>query len=760
MAMAILANAVSFHDTISNVHRVLRLNDFRNEQGFYVQSKILNEWKRIYTEINYWPIFHIAREILDSLRPNIANKVICSLVESAQKLRGIGVTSQHDLSGRMLQRLIADRKFLATYYTLPSSATLLAELAIPRLNVDWSKPREITRLQIGDFACGTGALLNAAYSSVLARYRRTGGDDSKLHAPLIEKALVGTDIMPAATHLTASILSSAHPAEPFLNTRIITLPYGKNKNAGGDTIDLGALDLIKEENVFSLFETSQDRVKGGASGDSDNIYIPHKSFDLVIMNPPFTRATNHAGEREGVPIPSFAGFGTSDIDQYEMAGKLKSITNGRSAGNGNAGLASNFIDVATAKIKEGGVLALVIPATFATAKSWDKARNVLERMYRDIMVVSIAAQGLTDQAFSADTGMAEVLVIATRSLCDNEATPTVTYVNLNRRPRSIVESGVVARLVNGIDVEDGNGLLQLGMDNVAQYVKSHSGFGNFVGIRDFEIAQTLIEMQKGQLTLPRMQTMEAPFVRIGDIGERGLGSWDINDNRTNKKGIPHAPFEVRAISTALQSVSFPMLWNHNHAREKRLIVEPDSEGVPLKGQRDRAKSLWDKHAGKLCINQDFRLNSQPLVACCTSVRALGGMAWPGFFPHDESYVIPVLLFANSTLGIFAHWWNGSRQQNGRSRQSISRLPDMMTIDPRNFTDDQFEISNIIFELFKEREFLPANEAYRDNTRRELDRAVLIDLLGLPEPIMDSLELVRYKWCCEPSVHGGKSTRPA
>ena len=759
MAMAILANAVLFHDTISNVHCVLRLSDFRNELGYYDQSKILNEWKRIYTEINYWPIFHIAGQILDSLRPNIANRVICSLVESARKLRGIGATSQHDLSGRMLQRLIADRKFLATYYTLPSSASLLAELAIPRLNVDWSKPKEITRLQIGDFACGTGALLNAAYSSVLARYRRTGGDDSKLHAPLIERALVGTDIMPAATHLTASILSSAHPAEPFLNTRIITLPYGKNKNAGGDTIDLGALDLIKEENVFSLFETSQDRVKGGAGGDSDNIHIPHKSFDLVIMNPPFTRATNHAGEREGVPIPSFAGFGTSDSDQYEMAGKLRSITTGRSAGNGNAGLASNFIDVATAKIKEGGVLALVIPATFATGKSWDKARNVLERMYRDIMVVSIAVQGLTDQAFSADTGMGEVLVIATRSLGDNEATPTVTYINLNRRPRSIVESGVVARLVKGIDAEDANGVLQLGMDNVAQYVRSYSGFGNFVGIRDFEITQTLIEMQKGQLTLPRMQTMEAPFVRIGDIGERGLGSWDINDNRTNKKGIPHAPFKVRAISTALQSVSFPMLWNHNHAREKRLIVEPDSEGVPLKGQRDRSKSLWDRHAGKLCINQDFRLNSHPLVACCTSVKAIGGRAWPGFRCYNKNHEVAILLFANTTLGLIAHWWLGSRQQSGRSCVSVSKISEMMTIDPREFTAKQFVKADEIFNRFKTREFLPANEAYRDDVRIKLDETVLLDLLGLDKNILESLELLRYKWCREPSVHGGKSTRP-
>ena len=35
----------------------------------------------------------------------------------------------HDLTGRIFQRLIADRKYLATFYTLPASAALLARLA-------------------------------------------------------------------------------------------------------------------------------------------------------------------------------------------------------------------------------------------------------------------------------------------------------------------------------------------------------------------------------------------------------------------------------------------------------------------------------------------------------------------------------------------------------------------------------------------------------------------------------------------------------
>ena len=65
----------------------------------------------------------------------------------------------------------------------------------------------------------------------------------------------------------------------------------------------------------------------------------------------------------------------------------------------------------------------------------------------------------------------------------------------------------------------------------------------------------------------------------------------------------------------------------------------------------------------------------------------------------------------------------------------------------------------IFADFAGKRFLPANEAYRDPTRKALDEAVLLRLLNLPESTIESLDLLRLKWCAEPSVRGGKKTRP-
>ena len=152
---------------------------------------------------HYYPIFRIASDLLLPIADSTANAVLNRLAQAASDLAGLGATTLHDLSGRMFQRLIADRKFLATFYTLPTSAALLGELAVSRLDAvtDWSNPDALTRLQVADLACGTGTLLSAAYRALASRHRRTGGDDQVLHTQMMERALIAADIMPAATHL-------------------------------------------------------------------------------------------------------------------------------------------------------------------------------------------------------------------------------------------------------------------------------------------------------------------------------------------------------------------------------------------------------------------------------------------------------------------------------------------------------------------------------------------------------------------------------
>ena len=732
MAAAISVSAFVFHVAIEDQERIPPVP----LTGSINKATLLGLWNEI-LEVNYWPIFSIARDLVQELPIKAVPPVMNRIAESVSELAQLGATTYHDLTGRMFQTLITDRKFLATFYTLPESACLLAELAVDRLKVDWADRAAIEGLRIADFACGTGALLSAAQRAVYRRFRRAGGDDKELHQALMERVVTGLDIMPAATHLTCSMLSSSHPSLAYGKSLIHTMPYGID---GGGT-HIGALDLLDSDHSYSLFAAGESM--GGTESDSGSehsVTIADKSCDLVIMNPPFTRPTNHEAGHAEIPVPSFAGFSTSHEEQQAMGGKLRRATG--IFGSGNAGLASNFMDLGHSKLKDGGVLALVIPFAFVRGKSWKGAREALKAHYSDVHVTSIAATGSTARAFSADTGMAECLVVATKRAGSKSR---AAYSNLAARPSSLLEAAVEAKDARGCTVP--GDILD----------------GGAAGVRAMSVIEAARNLETGCLRLPwQAQAVELPVVTLGTVAKRGLVHRDINGDFTSRdgSGLARGPFVVRAIRSG-EVPTYPMLWAHAADRERRFVVLPDSCGDPRPDDEPRAIERWNSSASRLHANLDFRLNSQSLAMCLTPEKCLGGRAWPNVIPHKPRYEIPLLLWANSTLGLVLFWWHGTRQQQGRACITVTKLPGLPVLDPRTLTEDQLDQCREIFRDFKDKQLLPANEAYRDETRKALDRTLLFgiaSILQLDPALEEGLDLLRKQWCAEPSVHGGKGTR--
>ena len=809
MAMAIVANALTFQTMLAGVHDVRTLDDLRRG-GVLPKAPVLREWERI-LRINYWPIFHVAREVLAPIPDGTAAGLLARLAGVSSELDAHGVTRSHDLYGRTFQRLISDRKFLATFYTRPESAALLAELAVGLLDADWRDPGALTGLRACDFACGTGTLITAACHALLARHRRAGGDDAAIHRGMLERAIFAADIMPAATHLTTSMLSSAHPTTPFERTQVHLVPYGRQDGPGGAPAEfrLGALDLIRAQHGTGLFERTGIEVHHGTAGAtgvdrqgegwSDTFLLAHRSMDLVIMNPPFTRPTNH--EAADVPVPSFAGLGNDDAEQAAMSRLLKTIREDveRPAGHGNAGLASNFLDLAEAKVRPGGVLALVMPLSLLQGNAWAASRDLLRSRYEETTVISLASAGRDDRkSFSADTGMGEVLVIARRrkeaggesasvpdaparspaASADESAASgggsasvpeaPVTFVALRRRPASATEAAGLAAAIRDA-ARRGRSRILLGDDLCGTRVVGTWDDGGCASVAHPEVVDAVRGLRAGALTLPRTNdTHRLPVTPLGALGTRGLLHRDINgvERRARSWGKNvtdeaqdtfRGPFDVVSIRTA--APTFPVLWGHDADRERRLIVQPDREGVVRARAAERAADAWGT-ATRLHFSLDFRLNSQSLAACLTPTSTLGGRAWPNFLLAERRHETVTVLWANTTPGLMLFWWQGSVQQAGRACLTVSRLPDLPVLDPRALTDAQHARARDLLGRFRERPFLPANEAYRDRTRQALDAAVLVDLLGLPASILDPLAVLRTQWCGEPTVHGGKATRPA
>ena len=766
MAVAIVANALTVHTGIAGAYDIRTLDELRGARGRLLKSKVLETWRYILDEINYWPIFKIASDVLLPIPNGKAQAMLDRLHLVAGELDGIGVTSTQDMAGQMFGRLIADRKFLATFYTLPASAALLADLAVSKLDVDWSNPDALTGLRIADLACGTGVLLSAAYRAVAARHRRSGGDDAAVHRSMMESALVGADIMPAATHLTASMLSSAHPTVTFGNTQVYTMPYGREDEEAGGGIAIGSLDLIESDRMLALFSTGPRIVRGkgedakAKAGGEDfrELVLPPQSADLVIMNPPFTTSTSHEGEH-AVPRRSFAGFATSADEQEAMSKALRGIRSRliQPAGDGNAGLGSNFIDLAHQKLKPGGVLALVLQLPLVSGPAWSGARSLLASHYCDLNVITIAAAPQSATSFSADTGEGEALIVAVKrdvpKVMDETEADTI-YVSLRKRPESIVEA---VELTHGITAlpSDLSGLIRSGNTDSGCFIRATLANGGCASLREPAIATTARALEGGELCLPRvLDPISLSITRLTVLGQRGLVDRDING--TNSDGTPRGPFKLHDSSG---SSTYPVLWAHAAQRERRLIVDPDKEGRVRPGCDAKAIAVFAT-ATRLHFTRLFRLNSQSLAACLTPEPTIGGQAWPNFnVEGDARREEALVLWANTTLGLLLWWWLGNRQQLGRANLPISALPSLPVFDVRTLNARQLRLAAKIFADFRDWTFLPANEAYRDETRKALDRAVLCDLLGLPESILEPLDMLRRQWCAEATVHGGKSTRP-
>ena len=182
--------------------------------------------------------------------------------------------------------------------------------------------------------------------------------------------------------------------------------------------------------------------------------------------------------------------------------RLKNI--GDLVGNGNAGLASNFIDLAHVKTRFGGVLALVLPATFVSGSSWEGARRLLESEYENLTVLTIAAHGQTDRAFSADTGMAEALVVVTKCHAGRKGCGKTLFVNLYHRPHRLAEAFEIARAVDRLSTEDRQGRIYVGdREIIGSYIRAPLSQGGCASLRETALADTALGLAERTLRLPQ-----------------------------------------------------------------------------------------------------------------------------------------------------------------------------------------------------------------------------------------------------------------
>ncbi len=804
MALVMLANAFVFELAIENTDNPYS-SDGKSPVSKVGDTKtmVLDNWKTI-LKYNYWPIFNIASQVLsDCIRSNSASRgAIPRLVRLAENLGQYGVSATGDISGQLFGKLIADRKYLATFYTLPASAYLMGELVVGKLDDQGATPTgagaKLDNFKFADLACGTGALLTSLYQRIASRIRSAGNDDTHTHQTFMEKAIYAADIMPAATHLTATLLASTHPSSTFEGTNIVRAPDRQDHASrladeppSRDNVSLGSLELldrdsIQDELLTRLPPRRVGTVVTGTGPETRSVYVRHRELDACVMNPPFTSNSSQGTMTEkGLKNRKWAGLGRTEAEQAAMEQREAHLVRNRRADlrsaiksgalpdgvkaayHGNVGLAAPFTDLADAKLRPGGVLGLILPQSFLSGDRWKKARGLIEALYDDIVVLTIAATGSTTRAFSADTGMAECMLVGTKALQGRRGNRRVTYVSLKRRPGSPAEGVEIARAIAAIPEGQQAAELCLGSEAVCgTYRRDDTVTGRCAAVSDMRLIETAEQIASGVLELPMLSAQSLAMSTVGEVGEIGpnivLVGNAAGDSDALGPLVIHGRNERRR---EWKGFSYPTLWKHDALQEVHLEVLPDSEGFAKEGRKDDADAFWQQRACCLHFNRHFQLNSQALAACRTPQPTLGG-GWPTVKLTNEEWEPAAVLWHNTTLGLITWWLIGSRQQLGRCIVPVSQLPELPTLDYRQLTQAQHAKAAAIYARFTEGDarltLRPANEAYRDEARALLDRAVMEELLGLNwSDLAMPLHVLRHQWCSEPTVYGSKaSTRPS
>lgn len=429
----VLANAFIFQEQLAQtdgrVTSLRKLDKFKDLVG-----STAKHWNWIWENINYVPIFQLGERVLNEL-PASANSEIATraLLTEAIDICSKQAALRHDLMGRIYHWLLHHAKYLGTYYTSVSAATLLLKLTIAaKWKQDFSDPAELANFKVADLACGTGTLLMATAQAISDAYITVRAernlsldtkDMSTLHRALMENVLHGYDVLPSAVHLTASTLAMLAPDVAFVRMGLFVMPLGMDHGIA----KLGSLDFLTSDSVktqMALDYSHIETIRTGA-GFSQATKAELPKLDLCVMNPPFVRSVG--GNLLFGSLPDERGR-----LQKELKRRVRQI--GASA---TAGLGSVFVALADRWLKTGGRLAFVLPAAVASGEAWAETRQLISDRYHLETVVS--SQDAERQNFSENTDISEVLFIARKR--EEEKPPGRTvYINLCRNPRSIHEA--------------------------------------------------------------------------------------------------------------------------------------------------------------------------------------------------------------------------------------------------------------------------------------------------------------------------------
>lgn len=468
IAAYILVNQLLFYQIIADKIGVENLPDINPitppDDFLMILDKQFEQARKMYTHILGINLFPLLAETNDKR----IIRSVARIVSTLKVLRPEHI--KEDLFGRLYHETIPPetRKNLGAFYTKPEAAKLLAILAINKWDVSVLDP-----------ACGSGTLLVEAYQRKAQLSPPTSL--GTLHRKFIEEDIFGIDIMHFAAHMTSTNLTSQN-----LQTHVFPNVFPSD--------GIEAMIKALEENPDDPPIEQQPLTKWLEA--MAKVTIP-KDFDVVIMNPPFTR-------RERIP------------DDIKKLGKMVPEVKGKT------GYWAYFIIPADKILKENGIMAFVIPEEFFGGRS---ARSIREYLFNKDYTIQHIVRSAVEVAFSEAAHYRDYLIVLRKGESTNPLVVTILKKPINEIRNEI---GNLALKIGEFTVlHDSyfnlNELDSLKIYNSNELIKKHiDNLKPFVGFNTVEahkLALFLLDKMKDNPTLLDLENRDNIKVRVYNPGQ-------------------------------------------------------------------------------------------------------------------------------------------------------------------------------------------------------------------------------------------------
>jgi type I restriction-modification system DNA methylase subunit len=635
----ILVNQLLFYHIISErlgYNRLPDVDPMNPPKDFLdVLEHTLKKGREVYPHILGFDLFPVLRGDL---------RIVWSIARVVSTLKAL--RPQHikeDLFGRLYHETIPPetRKNLGAFYTKPEAARLLAALAIDK----WDA-------KVLDPACGSGTLLVEAYQRKAQLAPPMSRE--KLHEKFIGD-IYGIDVMHFASHMTSMNLTAQNievPLKPHVVSQdgIKTMVESARENEGDNDPP-----KIAEQSITKWLKIMREE------------RIP-KDFDVVIMNPPFTR-------RERIPAKK------EDLER--LVPEVK----------GKTGYWAYFLPTSEKLLAENGILAVVIPEEFFVGKS---AKSVRKYLFENGYAIKYIARSAVEVAFSESAHYRDYLIVLQKSARNENLILLVVKKKLDDLRGKIDKIALrVMEFKTSSDKKlNSEEISLLKIANVKDFVNRHIGnLKPLVGfntpkaytlvielldeLKDNPTIGDLINEKKievkvynpGQFTTKGIE----PFARklfVSRYGARSPNTIFFIESMDNKKASirvrrTKASFKIPMSSTVSSLRTYSKV-RHLDITDEEEIAIIDAELIPhetlkmasllplndaIKATKD-ISSAYDHLSGNILLVRKVRLTSPDFfwTAFFSNKRMLGTTsALLNMNIADHKMTVPLILYLNSTI---------------------------------------------------------------------------------------------------------------